>query len=111
QDLALDEFKEYNPEDLWSDLYKIVDKIDNLQQGAKLPFEIWMDTTLPSNEDEDESNSNIIWFKTDIQYVERGIEKIVDWIENYYEEKREITKEDEKRTFEDKKSEKTLKVL
>ncbi len=110
KDLAFDDFEKYDPEDLWSYLYKIVDKIENLQQGAKLPVEIGMDITLPSDEDEEESNSCIIWFKTDIQHVERGIEKIVDWIENYYEEEREIEKEDEKRTHEEKKNEKTLKV-
>jgi hypothetical protein len=100
-DSAIDDFDEYNPEDLWDDLYKIIDKIENLQQGGNIPEMVWMDTTLPSDQDEDDK-MDVISFKIDVQYVERGLTKIIDWIENYHEEDVE-----EKKTIDEKETDKS----
>ena len=92
------DYDEDEAEDYWDELEKIVDEIDNLQRGAKLPIDVWMDTLLPSNEEGEDSDFNIFWFKTDIQYTRRGIKKIKDWIANYQEErgveKKEIDKKE-----------------
>lgn len=98
-DSVLDDFDEYNPGDLWDDLYKIVDKIENLQQGGNIPEMVWMDTTLPSDQDDDDK-MDIISFKIDVQYVERGLTKIIDWIENYHEEDVEEKKKKDKKETE-----------
>ncbi|MHA1223119.1 MAG: hypothetical protein ACTSP3_07660 [Candidatus Heimdallarchaeaceae archaeon] len=102
---AEENFDEDDPNDWWSPLYLIVDRIDNLQRGENLPKEIWMDTELPS--EEDELNFDFNWFKIDVQYVERAMQKIMDWIENYFDKEKE--RKEKKEQEEMKKKQQNIK--
>lgn len=99
-----DDFDELEPNDWWNELYKIADKIVNLQQGKELPTEIWMDNELPTDNSDEISFE---YFMIDVQYVERGLNKITDWVEKYYKEQKVRDEKPKEIKKPEKKEEKT----
>ncbi len=101
---AESEFDVEDPNYWWNKLDIIMNKIDNFQQGEKLPLSVWVEMDLPSEDDED--NSDYEWFKLDLSHARRGVLKIQNWLSNYWEEpKQEEPKQEEPKQEEPKQEE------